>query len=120
MNKGSKQSKIDHVSILFNPTDISSHIAGEKKSLVLFEMTGCPYCRAFETRFLDFAVGRLDDLHFLKVKLDDPGNPLWAKYKLIAVPTVIAFSRGETVARADSILAFGLSKRKWTEFCAAI
>jgi hypothetical protein len=32
------------------------------------------------------------------------------------VPTVIAFAKGDVIARADSILALGLSEKKWAGF----
>ena len=105
------------MTVLGDPADISPYILSDKKAIVLFEMTGCPYCRAFEPRFLDFAKSSSEDYALLRVKLDDPQDPLWEKYDIIAVPTVIAFSRGKIIARADSILALGLSKKKWAEFC---
>ncbi len=105
---------------LADPVDIAAHVSGAKKTVVFFEMTFCPYCLASKGRFADLARERSADLDFLRVKLDDPGNPLWGRYGIHAVPTVIAFAAGEIVARADSILAFGLSKRKWADFCAQI
>ncbi len=104
---------------LADPADISAHIAGDKKTVVFFEMTGCPYCIAYKARFADLVRER-PDLDYMRVLLDDPGNPFWERYNIHAVPTVIAFEKGEILARADSILAFGLSKKKWLEFCALI
>jgi thioredoxin-like negative regulator of GroEL len=88
--------------------------------VVLFEISGCPYCRTFAPRFLDFARERSGDLRLLRVKLDDPRNPLWAKHDILAVPTALAFSGGRVVARADSGLGLGLSRKKWAEFCAGL
>jgi thioredoxin-like negative regulator of GroEL len=105
---------------LADPADISAYISSTKKTVVFFEMTFCPYCVAYKTRFADLVRERSADLDFLRVKLDDPGNPLWSRYGIHAVPTVIAFAAGEIVARSDSILAFGLSRRKWADFCAQI
>ena len=45
---------------------------------------------------------------------------LWEKYGIEAVPTVIAFAKGEIVARADSVPGVGLSKKKWSDFCACL
>ena len=105
---------------LADPADITAHVSGAKKTIVFFEMTFCPYCIAYKARFADLVRERSADLDFLRVTLDDPGNPLWRRYGIHAVPTVIAFAAGEIVARADSILAFGLSKKKWQDFRAAI
>ena len=106
----------DHVTVLADPADLAPYISGSKKTVVFFEMTGCPYCVACKSRFPDLVRERSANLNFLRLKLDDPRNPLWSRYDIHAVPTVIAFEQGEIVARADSILALGLSKRKWAEF----
>lgn len=105
---------------LADPADISALVSSAKKTVVFFEMTFCPYCVAYKARFADLVRARSVDVNFLRVKLDDPRNPLWARYDIHAVPTVIAFAAGEIVARADSMLAFGLSRKKWADFCAAI
>jgi thioredoxin-like negative regulator of GroEL len=105
---------------LADPADISAHVSGAKKTVVFFEMTFCPYCIAYKGRIADLVRERSADLAFLRVKLDDPRNPLWERYKIHAVPTVVAFAGGEIVARADSILAFGLSRKKWADFCATL
>lgn len=105
---------------LSDPTDITAHVSGAKKTVVFFEMSYCPYCGACKARFADLVRERSADLEFLRVTLDDPRNPLWNLYDIHAVPTVIAFARGEIVARVDSILALGLSKSRWTDFCARI
>lgn len=115
--QGPVPEKFAPVTELVDAADLVPYISGAKKTIVFFEMTGCPYCVPYRSRFADLARER-SDLSFLRVKLDDPGNGLWEIFNILAVPTVIAFERGEIVARADSILAFGLSKKKWLEFCA--
>ena len=104
---------------LVDPVDISACVSGAKKTVVFFEMSYCPYCVASKARFADLVRER-PDLGFLRVKLDDPRNPLWERYDIHAVPTVIAFASGGIVARVDSLLALGLSRKKWADFCAAI
>jgi thioredoxin-like negative regulator of GroEL len=108
------------VTELADPVDLAPHLSRAGKTVVFFEISGCPYCSAFEPRFLEFAGKRSGDFNLLRVKLDDPANPLWEKYAIRAVPTVIVFERGEVAARADSVLALGLTKRMWAEFCAGI
>ena len=103
-----------------DPDDISPFIGGEKKTIVFFEMTSCPYCRMFEGRFLDLVRSRCLDFDFMRVILDDPGNPLWRKYEIRAVPLVIIFASGKIVSRLDSVLFLGITKKNWAEFCAAI
>jgi thiol-disulfide isomerase/thioredoxin len=120
MNQSPTPGGVSKVTVIADPDNISTYIGCDKKTIVLFEMTGCPYCRTFEPRFRDFSEKRSEDCNLFRVKLDNPGNSLWEKYEIMAVPTVIAFERGEIIARADSILAFGLSKKKWAEFCARL
>lgn len=105
---------------LADPVDLAPHLSPSRKTVVFFEMTGCPYCLAFRQRFLDTAAARSGECDFLRVRLDDPGNPLWRKLSILAVPTVIAYANGEVLARADAVLGLGLSKKKWAEFCAGI
>jgi thiol-disulfide isomerase/thioredoxin len=117
VNQGAAPAKIAGLPELIDPGDLSPYLSKDKKTMVLFEKTSCPYCLTFESRFINLAKERSEDFHFLRIKLDDPRNPLWEKYDVIAVPTVILFSESQITARADSILALGLSKRKWAEFC---
>lgn len=104
---------------LADPSDIAAHVADGRKRIVFFEMTSCPYCSAYRGRFADLVRER-PDLAYLRVKIDDPRNPLWERYGIGAVPTFIAFAGGAVVARADAVLALGLAKSKWLEFLAGI
>ena len=119
MNENDSQTERNGMIELVDPTDITEHLAADKKTVVFFEMAGCPYCVACKARFADLVRER-PDLDHVRVMLDDPGNPLWRQYDIHAVPTVIAFEKGVILARADSILALGLSKKKWLEFRALI
>lgn len=120
MKKKSAPGKIDRLTELADPVDISQFISGDKKTVVLFEMTGCPFCGAFQSRFNEFAAKRSGECELLRVKLDEYDNPLWQKYEIEAVPTVIAFTKGEIVARSDAVPGMGLSKKKWSDFCTGI
>jgi thioredoxin-like negative regulator of GroEL len=103
-----------------NAADISRYIAGDKKTVVFFEITGCPFCAAYQSRFKEFVEKHSGECELLRVKLDEYDNPLWQKYGIEATPTVIAFVKGQIVARADAVHGMGLSKKKWAEFCACI
>ena len=118
MNQSTAPGKVNGVTVLADPDDISPYISGDKKTVVLFEMTGCPFCRAFQSAFLDFAEKRSGDCALLRVKLDAYDNPLWRKYEIEAVPMVIFFSECLIKARTDSVPGLGLSKKKWADFCA--
>ncbi len=119
MSGNDSQSKRKGMIELVDPTDLTAHLSGDRKMVVFFEKTGCPYCVGFKARFADLVRER-PDLDYMRVMLDDPGNPLWQQYDIHAVPTAIAFEKGGILARADSILALGLSKKKWSEFCEKI
>lgn len=103
-----------------NPEDISLDVGGDKKTIVLFEMSTCPYCRMFEGRFDDFARTRSHEYDFLRVILNDAANPLWQRYGLRAVPTVIVFAAGRIVSRLDSVIFLGITKKNWSEFSAGL
>ncbi len=102
-----------------DPETLSARLAQGGRAVVFFAMSGCPYCVPYMGRFAELAASR-PDLGLLRVSLDDPRSPLWEKYAIAAVPTFIAFEHGEILARADSILALGLSRRRWDEFLAAL
>jgi len=43
MNQSAAPGKIDRITVLADPGDISPFIGGSKKMVVLFEMTGYPF-----------------------------------------------------------------------------
>ncbi len=116
MNPNNEKSESNLISTYSDPLDISPYISSEKKTVVLFEMTTCPYCRMFLPRFSEFAGSRARDFDFLHVTLTDPQNPLWHQYTIRAVPTVIVFAKGQIVSRLDSVLFLGITKKHWAEF----
>lgn len=120
MNQNTAPGKAEGVNTIAGPDDISATIACAKETVVLFEMTTCPFCRMFEERFLDFVSSCSRDFDFLRVTIDDPDNPLWAKYEINNVPTVIVFAGGKIMSRLDSVPFLGISKKKWAEFCAGL
>ncbi|MCX6557650.1 MAG: thioredoxin family protein [Candidatus Aminicenantes bacterium] len=120
MNQNSQAGENGRIATYSDPTDISPYINGEKKKVVLFAMTSCPYCHMFEERFLEFSRTCSADYDFLRVTIDDPGNPLWSRYEIHVVPQVIVFAKGRIVSRLDSIPFVGITKKNWAEFCAAL
>jgi thioredoxin-like negative regulator of GroEL len=112
------QSKTNQTTLLAAGEDISSHLARDGKTVVLFEMSACPFCRAFQPRFIELVGKRCRDCAVLRVTLDDPRDPLWRKYGIRAVPTVIIFAGGKVQSRVDSVPFMGISRKKWAEFSA--
>jgi hypothetical protein len=43
-------------------------------------------------------------------KLNEDDNPLWEKFSINSVPTLIAFDKGKLVARRDAKMGIGLRK----------
>jgi hypothetical protein len=117
MTQNEAAGKADRVTVLNDPVNLVPHIGGEKRTIVLFEMTTCPYCRMFEERFLAFSRERGSDFEFLRVTLDDPGNPLWATYAIRVVPQIVVFAGGQIVSRLDSLPFVGITKKNWAKFC---
>ena len=43
-------------------------------------------------------------------KVNDDENPLWDRFSINAVPTIIAFDKGDIISRRDAKMGAGLSK----------
>jgi thioredoxin 1 len=81
------------------------------KSLLLFYADWCGYCKSFIPAFAQ-SIEKLDsEIIAGGVKLNDDDNPLWDKFKINAVPTMIAFSKGSVLDRKDAKMGIGLAKR---------
>jgi hypothetical protein len=42
--------------------------------------------------------------------INDDNNPLWDRFSINTVPTLIAFDKGEVISRRDSKMGLGLDK----------
>jgi thioredoxin 1 len=42
--------------------------------------------------------------------VNDDDNPLWDRFSINAVPTIIAFDNGDIISRRDAKMGAGLSK----------
>ena len=47
---------------------------------------------------------------FYESKVNDDDNPLWDKFSISAVPTLIAFDKGKIISRRDAKRGFGLNE----------
>jgi len=83
--------------------------------VALFYASWCPFCRAFLPIFEQHAQRNAED-RFLLVKIDDEANPLWEKYEIDVVPTVILFQGGKVSRRLDGTLGVGLNERQLERF----
>ncbi|MGQ9781220.1 MAG: thioredoxin family protein [Nitrososphaeria archaeon] len=80
----------------------------DKTIVVVFYATYCPFCAKFSPCIEKYS----SDMSFLFAKADitDDDNPFWDKYRIVTVPTLIAFRNGKEVARKESILGVGLDE----------
>lgn len=82
---------------------ISSHVG---PVIVLFYADWCGFCRQFLSHFDRMA--RVQPYTCVKANISDEADPLWDRYQIQTVPTVVAFRRGVPVARRDAPLGVGL------------
>ncbi len=91
--------------------DLAGILRGSEMAFALFYASWCPFCRSFLPIFERYARRRGCD-KFLRVSLDDEANPLWEKYGVKVVPTVLVFGTGRVLRRLDGVLGVGLSEKQ--------
>ena len=47
---------------------------------------------------------------FYESKVNDDENPLWDRFSINAVPTLLAFDKGKIISRRDAKMGVGLSQ----------
>ncbi|GIU71492.1 MAG: hypothetical protein KatS3mg003_0971 [Candidatus Nitrosocaldaceae archaeon] len=77
------------------------------KAVVLFYADWCPYCAAFKPIFDSY---NIDGFKLVKVKINEDDNPLWDRFDIMRIPTVIVFKDGKVISRRDAKSGIGLSK----------
>ncbi len=78
-------------------------------SLVLFYADWCPHCSRFKPIFEETIKKISPKILVGGVKINDDDNPLWDKYHINAVPTLIAFSNNSIKSRRDAKMGVGLT-----------
>ncbi len=94
----------------YNLSDIDS-IMNNSNSLILFYADWCPYCKRFIPIFEE-AIKKINNKKILvgSIKLNDDDNPLWERFNINAVPTLIAFSNNSIKSRRDAKMGLGLDR----------
>jgi thioredoxin 1 len=82
-------------------------LKSDKKTLVLFYATWCPYCANFKPTFESAKIKTADKIGSI---IDEDENPLWDRFNIQAVPTMIAFQNGKIIVRKDAKKHIGLTK----------
>jgi len=67
----------------------------------------CPVCRAFLPEFEQLAKG---GRRLLMADVTEEESPLWDRFRVEIVPTVLVFRDGETIFRADGERGTGLDR----------
>jgi len=76
---------------------------------VLFYAEWCPFCRSFYAEF-DKALNSRG-VRWAEVDISGDDNPLWERFGISIVPTVIVFKDGQPVFRRDGVQGRGLPKK---------
>jgi thioredoxin 1 len=79
----------------------------EQKTLVLFYASWCPYCANFKPIFEAINSNNVKKMAAL---VDEDENPLWDRFNIQAVPSMIAFEKGKIISRRDAKKHVGLTK----------
>ncbi|MHB8546045.1 MAG: thioredoxin family protein [Nitrosotalea sp.] len=89
------------------PEEFDSKITGSKKTVVLFYTTWCPYCSNFKPTFESAKIKTANKACSI---IDEDENPLWDRFNIQAVPTMIVFQDGKIISRRDARKHVGLTK----------
>lgn len=90
------------------PEEFDSKVLNNnKKTLVLFYASWCPYCANFKPLFESTNVNNVEKIEAL---VDEDENPLWDRFNIQAVPTMIVFEKGRIIDRKDAKKHIGLTK----------
>jgi thioredoxin 1 len=90
------------------PEEFDSKVLGnDKKTVVLFYATWCPYCTNFKPTFESAKINTANKMGSI---IDEDENPLWDMFNIQAVPTMIAFQNGKIISRRDAKKHVGLTK----------
>lgn len=82
-----------------------------QKAVVMIYADWCSFCQRFKPVFESaLASAAVAKYGFFGAKLNEDENPLWDRFSINAVPTVIAFDGGRIAARKDAKMGVGLGK----------
>jgi thioredoxin 1 len=85
----------------------SKVLQSDKKTVVLFYATWCPYCTNFKPTFEAAVINTANKMGSI---IDEDENPLWDRFNIQAVPTMIVFQNGNIISRKDAKKHVGLTK----------
>ncbi|HZA07862.1 MAG TPA: thioredoxin family protein [Nitrososphaeraceae archaeon] len=95
---------------------IDSLLSKGSKALIMFYADWCPFCQNFKPIFESLSSGiskgseSKGKYEMYGAKINDDDNPLWDRFSINSVPTVLAFDKSKIVARRDAKMGIGLTK----------
>ena len=95
------------------PTQFDKLFSLGGKALVMFYADWCPFCQRFKPIFESAAAKSKSSTTSCKMyeaQVNDDDNPLWDRFSINAVPTVIAFHKGNIISRRDAKMSAGLNE----------
>jgi thioredoxin 1 len=92
------------------PNQFDGLLSEGKKALVMFYADWCPFCQKFKPIFESFTRSLNKDLKFFASMINDDDNPLWDRFSINTVPTLIAFDEGAIISRREALMGIGLNK----------
>jgi len=99
--------------------DLDLILKQNKQVLALFCSSWCPFCRSFLPAFSN-RIAKRGFERVIRVYLEDDDNPLWEKYSVEAVPTVVFFENAQVSSRLDARLGAGLNEKQFSEWLGKI
>ena len=94
------------------PDQFDDLLASKEKALVMFYADWCPFCQKFKPVFESAITTKSvsNGYKFYESKVNDDDNPLWDRFSISAVPTLIAFDKGKIISRRDAKMGVGLNE----------
>jgi thioredoxin-like negative regulator of GroEL len=79
-------------------------------SIVLFYADWCPFCRKFKPIFDAYSANTKLGIRMAEAKIDEEENPLWDRFGIEVIPTIVLFKEGKITGRVDGKAGRGLSE----------
>jgi thioredoxin 1 len=94
------------------PNQFDNLLSSGVRALVMFYADWCPFCQRFKPVFESAITAKStsNGYKFYESKVNDDNNPLWDRFSISAVPTLIAFDKGKIISRRDARMGVSLNK----------
>lgn len=91
------------------PEEFDSKVfSNDTKTLILFYADWCPFCSNFKPTFEEI---NSDKIQKKAALVNEDENPLWERFDIQMVPTMIAFQNGKILTRRDAKRGIGLTRK---------